>query len=251
MFTVAAEAYDRFMGRYSTPLAPLLADLAGVAPGQRALDVGCGPGALTAELVRRLGAAAVSAVDPSEPFVAAARERHPGVEVRHGSAERLPFADDEFDVSLAQLVVHFMADPDAGLRELGRVTRSGGVVAACVWDHADGGGPLSLFWELAREVDPDVVDESQLAGARKGHLEELFRAAGLTGVEETSLSVAVDYAGFDEWWEPLTLAVGPAGAYLAGLDPERRARLRGLCREALPDGELTVAARAWAARGLA
>ena len=92
-FTVAAEAYDRFMGRYSVPLAPQLADLAGVAAGQRVLDVGCGPGALTTELVARLGPASVSAVDPSEPFVAAARERHPGVSVQRAAAEELPFED--------------------------------------------------------------------------------------------------------------------------------------------------------------
>jgi SAM-dependent methyltransferase len=250
MFTVAAEAYDRFMGRYSMPLAPLMADLAGIVPGQRVLDVGCGPGALTAELVRRVGPAAVAAVDPSEPFVAAARERHPGVAVRLGPAERLPFEEGEFDAALAQLVVHFMADPVSGLREMARVTRPGGVVAACVWDHADGGGPLSLFWERARELDPDVADESGLAGARPGHLGELFAEAGLDRVEETTLSVAVDYAAFEEWWEPITQGVGPAGAYVAGLEPERRAALSDLCRQALPAGALTVPARAWAARGL-
>src|SRR5262249_46690441 len=111
------------MGRYSVPLAPRLADLAGVEAGQRVLDVGCGPGALTPELVERLGAAAVSAVDPSERFVAAARDRHPGVHVEHAAAEELPFVDGSFDATLAQLVVHFMADPVAGLREMKRVTR--------------------------------------------------------------------------------------------------------------------------------
>jgi Methylase involved in ubiquinone/menaquinone biosynthesis len=128
------------MGRYSTPLAPLMADYARVVPGQRVVDVGCGPGALTTELVQRVGPDGVSAVDPSEPFVAAAKERHPGVDVRLASAEQLPFDDDAFDGSLAQLVVHFMADPVKGLQEMGRVTRPGGVVAACVWDHAGGTG---------------------------------------------------------------------------------------------------------------
>src|SRR5688572_14261320 len=122
-FSVPAASYDRFMGRYSVLLAPQLADLAGVAAGQRALDVGCGPGALTGELVRRLGEDAVSAVDPSEPFVAAARERYPGVSVQLAPAEALPFPDDSFDTSLAQLVVHFMTDPVAGLGEMARVTR--------------------------------------------------------------------------------------------------------------------------------
>lgn len=249
MFSVAAEAYDRFMGRYSMPLAPRFGEFAGVAAEQRVLDVGCGPGALTTELVRRLGPSAVSAVDPSEPFVAAARERHPGVDVRHGSAEELPFPDGGFDASLAQLVVHFMADPVRGLGEMARVTRPGGVVAACVWDHAGGEGPLSPFWAAARELDPEVEDESDLAGTRRGHLGELFREAGLQEVEETALSVSVEHGSFDAWWEPLTFGVGPAGAYLSQLDPERQARLRELCREALPEGSLT--ARAWAARGRA
>ena len=181
-FEVAAEAYDRFMGRYSVQLAPQLADCAGIHAGQRVLDVGCGPGALTGELVQRVGAEAVNAVDPSEAFVAAARDRHPGVDVQSASAEELPFADDIFDAALAQLVVHFMADPVAGLREMGRVTRPGGVVAACVWDHAGERSPLASFWHAARELDPEVHDESDLAGAREGHLGELFAAAGLASV---------------------------------------------------------------------
>src|SRR6188472_135991 len=144
-FDVAAERYDRFMGRYSALLSPQMADLAGVTAGQRALDVGCGPGALTRELVSRVGAEAVSAVDPSEPFVEAVRERLPGVHVERASAERLPFADGSFDRVMAQLVVHFMADPLGGLAEMARVARPGGVVAACVWDHAGNKGPLGTF----------------------------------------------------------------------------------------------------------
>ena len=234
-----------------SPLAPRFAALAGVVAGQRVLDVGCGPGALTAELVLRVGAAAVDAVDPSEPFVAAARERHPGVSVQRASAEHLPFADRMFDAALAQLVVHFMADPAAGLREMARVTRRDGVVAACVWDHAGGRGPLSGFWDAARELDPDAADESQLAGAREGHLGELFDAAGLREIEETYLEVSAEHPTFEEWWEPFELGVGPAGASTARLDPERRAELRERCRERLPDAPFVVTARAWAARGLA
>ena len=248
-FTVGADAYDRFMGRYSVPLSPLLADFASVAPGQRVLDVGCGPGALTAELVKRLGADAVAAVDPSEPFVAAARERHPGVDERQGSAEELPFGDDEFDAALAELVVHFMDDPVAGLREMARVTRRGGVVAACVWDHAAGGGPLSLFWDAARELDPEIRDESGLAGSRRGHLAQLFADAGLRRVEEGAIEVAVDHPTFEEWWEPFTLGVGPAGAYVTALADDDRDRLRERCRERLPQPPFTVTARAWAVRG--
>jgi SAM-dependent methyltransferase len=250
-FAVAADSYDRFMGRYSVPLAPLFADFAGVAAPQRVLDVGCGPGALTSELVARLGADGVAAVDPSESFVAAARERNPGVSVQRAGAEELPFEDRAFVAALAQLVVHFMADPVAGLREMARVTRDGGVVAACVWDHAGGRGPISPFWTAAHELDPDVRDESRLPGAREGHLTELFQDAGLDEIEETALAVDVEHPTFEEWWEPFTLGVGPAGGYATRLDDDRRARLRQRCRELLPEAPFVLTAHAWAARGRA
>ncbi len=250
-FDVTADAYDRFMGRYSLLLSPQLADLAAVRAGQRVLDVGCGPGALTAELVRRLGPAAVSAVDPSESFVAAARGRNAGVNVLQASAEHLPFPDQAFDAALAQLVVHFMSDPVAGLAEMARVTRREGVVAACVWDHAGGHGPLSLFWQAARELDPEVSDESLLAGTREGHLAELFVAAGLREIEGAVLSASLEHPSFEEWWEPFTGGVGPAGSYVAALDAERQAELREHCRALLPVAPFVLTARAWATRGLA
>lgn len=249
-FAVPAGAYDRLMGRYAERLAPQMADLADVEAGTCVLDVGCGPGALTAELVRRVGADAVTAIDPSESFVAAARERHPGVDVRLGAAEELPLADESFDAALAQLVVHFMRDAVKGLREMRRVTRPGGVIAACVWDHAGGTGPISVFWDAAHEVDPAVEDESRLAGSRRGHLVELFEAAELDQVEESTLTASVAYGTFDDWWEPFTLGVGPAGGYAARLDAEQRALLRERCRARLPDPPFTIDARAWAARGL-
>ena len=250
-FAVPADAYDRYMGRYSAQLSPQLANLAGVDRGQRVLDVGCGPGALTAELVARVGPAAVSAVDPSASFVAAARERHPAVSVQQASAERLPFPDQAFDVVLAQLVVHFMSDPAAGVTEMLRVTRQDGVVAACVWDHAGGQGPFSALWEAARELDPEVDDESRLMGTREGDLARLFESSGLHEVEETALSVSVEHPSFEEWWERFTLGVGPPGGYVTGLETQRRAQLREHCRELLPDAPFLVTARAWAARGLA
>ena len=239
------------MGRYSVLLSPQMADLAGVRAGHRVIDVGCGPGALTAELVTRVGPLGVAAVDPSAPFVAATQARNPGVDVRLASAERLPFPDRTFDAALAQLVVHFMSDPVAGLTEMARVTRNDGVVAACVWDHAGGQGPLSLFWEAARELDPGVEDESQLAGAREGHLAELFEAAGLLAIEETSVTSSLQHESFEEWWQPFTGGVGPAGAYVAGIGAERAAELRERCRAMLPAAPFTLTARAWAARGRA
>lgn len=238
------------MGRYSVPLAPTFAEFAGVVAGQRALDVGCGPGALIQELVTRLGAGAVSAVDPSELFVSAARSRHAGVKVERGVAEKLPYEDRLFDATLAQLVVHFMADPVIGLREMARVTIAGGIVAACVWDHAGGHGPLSLFWDAARELDHDVEDESALAGASRGQLAALFDQAGLHAIEEGALLVEVELASFEAWWEPFTLGVGPAGSYVARLDSAHRARLSGLCRERLLAAPFVVSATAWAARGV-
>ena len=249
-FDVDATAYDAFMGRYSVLLAPQLAGLAGVTSGERALDVGCGTGTLTNELVDRLGASSVSAVDPSAPFVASVRDRYPEVDVQQAKAELLPFPDDSFDVALAQLVVHFMSDPVAGLAEMARVVRPDGVVAACVWDHAGGNGPLSVFWNAARDFDPTVEDESALAGTREGHLNELLAAAGLRGIEEGSLSVDVEHPTFEEWWEPFLLGVGPAGAYVVGLSEEEQAALREQCLGALPNAPFVLTARAWAARGL-
>jgi SAM-dependent methyltransferase len=250
-FEVTPQAYSRFMGRFSEPLAAAFLDQAGAEPGRRAIDVGCGPGALTAELVERLGADAVVAIDPSESFAEAARQRFPAVDVRLGSAEQLPFPDDAFDLALAQLVVHFMADPVAGLREMGRVTKPGGVVSACVWDHAGGKGPLATFWRAGHDVDPDVHDESGLAGVREGHLAELAEAAGLTGIESGSLTVGVRYPTFEEWWEPFTLGVGPAGAYVERLDDAGREALRKRCRELLPDAPFEVTATAWSMRARA
>jgi SAM-dependent methyltransferase len=248
-FDVTADAYDRFMGRHSVKLAPRLVDFAGVRPGQSALDIGCGPGALTSELVRLLGADAVAAVDPSEPFVDAARARHAGVDVRLASAEDLPFADDTFDVTFAQLVVHFMNDPVAGLAEMARVTRADGVVAASVWDFAGERAPISAFWRAARDLDPEVEGESGLAGARSGHLFELFQAAGLGHVEEVALPAPAVYSSLDDWWEPFTLGVGPAGSYARTLPEADLSALREGSRRLLPEAPFTLTAYAWAARG--
>ena len=153
--------------------------------------------------------------------------------------------------AFAQLVVHFMSDPVAGVAEMARVTRRDGVVAACVWDHDGGQGPLSLFWQAAREIDPEVDDESQLAGAREGQLAELFEAAGLHEIQETVLSVSLEHPSFEEWWEPFTRGVGPAGSHVAGLDAGRQAELRERCRTLLPIAPFVLTARAWATGGLA
>lgn len=247
-FNVPADAYARFMGRYSEPLAVRFVELADLHRGQRALDVGAGTGVLTAQLVARLGSDAVVAIDPSAPFVEATRARLPDVDVRSGAAEQLPFPDASFDAALAQLVVHFMSDPVAGLREMARVTRPGGTVAACVWDHAGKSGPLSTFWQAVSETDPGAEDESGLAGAREGHLAELFEAAGLRDIESSKLTVRTKLASFEDWWEPYTFGVGPAGAYVARLDEHGREALRSRCEQRLPSGPFEVSAAAWCVR---
>lgn len=250
-FDVSASAYAQFMGRFSEPLARVFADHVDPRPGQRALDVGCGPGALTAELVARLGTHAVSAIDPSRSFVEAARDRFPGIDVRAGVAEHLPYPDHTFDLVVAQLVVHFMTDPVAGLSQMRRVTRAGGRVAACVWDHAGGGGPLSTFWRAVHDLDPMARDESGLPGSRLGHLAELAESAGLKEVDPATLSVDVAFRDFAQWWKPFTMGVGPAGAYVAGLDPPTRELLKERCRHLMPDGPFEVTAIAWCVRASA
>lgn len=248
-FAAAAERYDRYMGRYARTLAPALADAAGVTTGVRVCDVGCGPGALTGELVARVGAAAVAAVDPAPQFVAACRGRNPGADVRVGVAERLPWPDGRFDATLAALVIGFMSDPDRGVREMARVTRPGGTVAACMWDTAaDGMTMLDIFWTAVREQEPDVVGESALAGTADGDIAERFRRAGMTDVASGALVAGAAYTGFDDFWEPFTFGVGPAGQYLQSLPGERRTRVRESCRAALPSGAFTLGARAWYAR---
>jgi SAM-dependent methyltransferase len=254
-FRASADAYDRFVGRYGRELGTGLIDFAGVEPGMRALDVGCGPGALAALLVERLGTASVSAVDPSTPFVDACRARLPGVEVVEAAAESLPFADGAFDAALSQLVVNFMRDSEAGVREMARVTRNGGIVASCVWDY---GGEMTLlraFWDAAREVDPErgaAADEGVvMRWCAEGELAELWRAAGLGSVRFGSLVVSATYADFEDLWSPLPTGVGPAGAFCKSLDENDRAALRDAFRRRLGvgDGAFELTARAWSVVG--
>ena len=251
-FDVAGDAYGRFMGRYSEPLGPVFADWVGVRRGERVLDVGCGPGALTSVLIDRVGVDHVAAVDPSPPFVESIRGRFPDLDVRMAPAEQLPFDDGLFDSTLAQLVVHFMQDPVTGLGEMARVTTGGGQVAACTWDLAGDRSPLAPLWSAVRRIDPLAKDESYLPGAREGHLAQLATEAGLLDVETAELSVTVTHPDFDEWWEPYTLGVGPAGDYVASLDPRGRDVLRDECRQGFPaQGPFDVTAVAWAVRGRA
>ena len=252
-FQADGESYDSFMGRYSVPLSARLADFAGVTAGQTALDVGCGPGALTRELVGRLGAAQVAACDPSPSFVAACISRNPGVEVLDGRAEALPFEANRFDHVLAQLVLHFVSEPELGVTEMSRVLRPGGRVSACVWDFSGGMEMLSLFWSAVLSLDPDAPDhERNLRFGRDGEIAALLAGAGLTDVVEDKLAVRVSYEGFEELWAPFHAGIGPAGSYTVSLPESARQRLRHRFFEVLgsPGGSFSLSAVAIAATGL-
>lgn len=251
---MSGDDYDRFMGRYSRPLAVAFADEVGIEAGQDALDVGCGPGALTGELVARLGSDHVAALDPSPPFVSACARRHPGVDVRLGRAETIPFEDGAFDVALSQLVFHFVGEPDRAVAELLRVLRPGGVAAACVWDFADGMEMLRHFWDAALAVDATAPDEARtLRFGGPGEIAALLVAAGFDDVTESTLQVTSTYAGFDELWTGFLAGIGPAGAHCVALSPDDRSAVRaGVFRRlGSPDGAFTLSATARCATGRA
>jgi SAM-dependent methyltransferase len=249
-----AEDYDRHVGRYGAQLAAGLVRVAGIRAGQRALDVGCGPGPLTAALAEVLGGRSVAAVDPSEPYVAACRARVPGADVRVAAAEQLPFEDGAFDAVLAQLVVQLMASREAGVREMARVARPGACLAACVWDY--GTMPLlRSFWDAALEVAPEragTIDAGRRVGYdRPEELGELWRECGLEEVAVGELLVHADYEGFEDLFAPFAAGVGHSGACFTSLGDDDRRRLREQAHRRLgsPDGPFTLTARAWWATG--
>jgi SAM-dependent methyltransferase len=248
-FDVSGNAYDRFMGRYSRELAPAFADFAGVEAGQRVVDVGCGSGILTEELARRVGANHVAGADPS-PLLDACAERVPGADLNRAAAEDLPWPDASFDAALAQLVVHFMSDAEAGIAEMARVTRPGGVVAACTWDFSGGMKLLGTFWESARALQPGTA-ESETSAFDEVRLDALWRGAGLGDVEVDEIVVSTRYEDFDELWDTFLLGAGPAGQYLISQPPDRQSAIRTeyFSRAGEPAGSFELDARAWAVRG--
>jgi len=240
VFRVGRDEYDDFMGRYSKVLAPLFADFAGIAAGVRALDVGAGTGALTAELLAR--GALVAAADPSPEFVAVLRKRFPDLEVREAPAEALPFQSGTFDVAVAQIVIGFMSDAPAGVAEMARVARH---VAVCMWGIAE----VDMFAAIDQTADA--------IGAGRGREPRRYRTpseihdliAPLGEVEAAELAVAAGYRDFDEFWSAMDRGVGPAGQWLASLDSEQREQAHEelFRRLGSPQGPFELNARAFAA----
>lgn len=251
LFFEKADAYEAFMGRYSAPLAHEFSRAAGVRSGELVLDVGCGPGALTTVLAKIVGPEQVAAVDPSEPFVKACRDRVPGADVRVAPAEALPFGDAEFDRALSQLVFHFVKDPAASVAEMARVTRSGGLVAACVWDMTGGMSMIHGYWEAVREAGVPGQSEEERFGGRSGQLAALWRQAGLREVTDGSLTVETAYRDFEELWGSFRGGVGPAGAHAAALEGAAHDAVRDAYRQKVgsPEGAFSLGARAWYAAG--
>jgi SAM-dependent methyltransferase len=254
-FAVEAEAYDRFVGRYGEALGRALAEREGIERGMSALDVGAGTGKLTGVLAEILGEDKVAAVEPSEPFVAALRERFPEADVRPGRAEELPFEEGSFDAAFAQLVVNFLSDPERGVAEMLRVTRDGGVIAAAVWDYGQEMMMLTTFWESAAALDERGVEardeRSRMRFRQEGGLAELWRTSGIRETQGGEIVVSASYESFDDLWAPFTAGVGPPGAYASSLEPSAQAALREdyFRRLGSPEGPFELTARAWYAVG--
>lgn len=254
---VEGDNYQRYMGRWSEPMA--LAFLAWVegADGGRWLDVGCGTGALSAAIIQTCNPTAVSGVDASAAFVGAARRRlGNGPDLRVADARSLPHPRDEFDATVSGLCLNFIPDPAAAVDEMRRVTRSAGTVAAYVWDYAEGMEMIRRFWDVAIELDPTIrnLDEAtRFPLCRPESLAALFAGSELDAVETTALEIPTRFSGFDDFWRPFLGGQGPAPGYVTSLQTEQQARLAAALEAALPpsaDGALELTARAYAVKGV-
>lgn len=257
-FFSEADAYERFMGRWSRSLAPLLVRFADVRDSHAVLEVGSGTGALAAAVAASAPSAAVVGIDPAAAYVASAQSKRPSDRLTFevGDARKVRFEDARFTRTLSLLVINFIPDPQKALLEMKRVTSPGGVVAAAVWDYGEGMEMLRTFWDAALAVRPDagVKDERHMPLCRRGELAALWRRGGLECVVEEGLTIETRFSSFDDYWIPFTLKQGPAGAYVAELAPAEREALRFHLRQRLvgdgPDHPFVLNARAWAVRGM-
>jgi SAM-dependent methyltransferase len=252
-----ADAYERFMGRWSRQLAPALVQYSEVEDGGAVLDVGSGTGALAFAVRDATTTTRVVGVDLSPEYVAQASSQNTDARVRFevGDAGALRLPDAAFDTTLSLLVLNFVPDRQRALSEMIRVTKPGGTVSSAVWDYGEGMEMLRVFWDEVTALDPDAAprDEKHMPLCRRGELASLLRDAKLEAVSETALTARLRFASFDDYWEPFDLGQGPAGAYVAELSRERKAVLRERLRSRLlgngADRTLEMRARAWAAKG--
>lgn len=253
-----SDAYERFMGRWSSQLTPLLVKFASVGENDSVLDIGSGTGALAFAVAEATPSTRVTGVDPSSAYVRYAQGRTPSDRVRFvvGDAQELKLSDASFDKTLSLLVMNFIPDPAKALREMIRVTRSNGIVAAAVWDYGEGMEMLRIFWDEAVALDPAVAarDERNMPLCRRGELADLWRANGLQQVQEQPITIDLVFASFDDYWSPFLGGQGPAGAYAASLSDAARGELESKLRTRLlggrQDGAFTLRARAWAGKGV-
>lgn len=254
-----AAGYEQLMGRWSLMLAPRFIDFAGLADGERVLDVGCGTGSLTFTLAAAANLAEVTAIDFSPVFVAAATRRNsdPRITIRQADACALPFEDDTFDRAMALLVLHFVPEADKAIAEMARVVRANGVVAAAVWDHYGGMPGMRMMVdtvaglnESGRQMRARYCFQPMM---QPGEMKRAFVEQGLANVAETELMVRMDYQSFDDFWAPIAAGEGPLGKYVTALDAVERARVDEAVRDAYqagrPDGPRSFASVAWACRG--
>ena len=258
---VAAEVYERSMGRWSRRLAPLLLDFVGTGAGgaRRILDVGCGTGSLTFAAAERHPDTEVTGCDIAEPLLAHARAANPApgrIRIERGDACDLPYDDGAFDLTLSSLVIMFVPDGARAAREMARATRAGGIVAAAAWDFRGGMPQLRMLLDTAAALDEGAaalrVQALSGPGVRPGHLGALWREAGLAAVRETTLSIRMEFADFEDYWGPST-GGGVFGPVYRAMLPERQDLLREKARAAYllgdPDGPRSFTATAWAVAG--
>ena len=252
-------AYEVFLGRWTRRLAEPLLDFAEFLGSGRLLDVGCGTGSLARAMAVRWPARPVVGIDIAAPYIAFARAQAglQNLALEVGNAAELPYADASFDGSAAQLALNFVDDPIAALREMKRVTARGGRLVAAVWDFRGGLVYQRMFWDTAAGIDRGAAAarDKLFSGALAlpDGLVRLFEAVDLDRIERTSITIRMDYAGFNDYWQPLGGGQGPVGTYLDGLAPDVRTRIEEAVamayRSGLPDGPRSLNATAWAVRG--
>ena len=250
------DAYERYVGRWSRQVAPEFLRWLEVGRGLAWADVGCGTGALSETILADHAPGSIEGVDAAEGFVTRARERlaDPRVRIAQGDARRLPWEARAFDAAVSGLVLNFVADHEAMVREMARVTKPGGRVALYVWDYAGEMQMTRCFWEAAIAVSPQDAKLSQgerFPVCRPEALGALFEGAGLSAVQTRAVDIPTVFQDFDDYWSPFLGRQGSAPTYLASVDDEVRERIRATleARLAPRGGPIRLIARAWAVRG--